>query len=101
MAKANKIDLLRSRQTHQRQVNDEVQAQRDKVHEAKLRAEWDRLPEAEREAILAAVKSQNPGLGRWRNMLEPLCLSVLETRLNETSAAGGQRLLFPDAEPAK
>ena len=28
-----------------------------------------RLPQAEREAILAAVKSQNPGLGRWKNML--------------------------------
>ena len=47
------------------------------------------------------MKSKNPGLGRWKNMLEPLCLSVLETRLNETSAAGGQRLLFPDTEPAK
>ena len=100
VAKVNKVDLLRSRQAHQRQVSDEVQAQRDKVHEAKLRAAWDRLPEAEREAILAAVKSQNPGLGRWKNMLEPLCLSVLETRLNETGAAGSQRLLFPDVEPA-
>ena len=60
-----------------------------------------RLPEAERETILAAVKSQNPGLGRWKNMLEPLCLSVLETRLNENSTASGQRLLFPDAELAK
>ena len=34
-------------------------------------------------------------------MLEPLCLSVLETRMNETSTETGQRLLFPDAEPAE
>ena len=85
----------------QRQVSDEVQAQRDKVREAKLRAAWERLPEAEREAVLAAVKAANPGLGRWKNMLEPLCLSVLETRMNEIRAEGGQRLLFPDVEPAK
>jgi len=84
-----------------RQVSDEVQAQRDKVREAKLRAAWERLPEAEREAILVAVKAKNPGLGRWKNMLEPLCLSVLETRMNETRADAGQRLLFPDAEPAE
>ena len=64
----------------QQQARDEVQAQRDKAREAKLRAAWEQLPEAEREAILAAVKSENPGLGRWKNMLEPLCLSVLETR---------------------
>lgn len=101
VAKAHKPDLLPSRQAQQQQVSEEVQAQRDKVHEAKLRAAWDQLPETEREAILAAVKSQNPGLGRWKNMLEPLCLSVLETRLNETSAASAQRLLFPDAELAK
>ena len=76
-------------------------SQRDKIREAKLRAAWDQLPETEREAILAAVKSQNPGLGRWKNMLEPLCLSELETRLNEASAHRGQQLLFPDAELAK
>ena len=85
----------------QQRQSEEIQAQRDKLHEAKLRAAWDRLPEAERDAILAAVKSQNPGLGRWKNMLEPLCLSVLETRLNENSITGGQRLLFPDTELAK
>ena len=96
----SKVDLLRSRQAQQ-QHSEETQAQRDKVHEAKLRAAWDKLPEAERETILAAVKSQNPGLGRWKNMLEPLCLSVLETRLNENSTTSGQRLLFPDAELAK
>jgi hypothetical protein len=81
-----------------RPVSDEVQAERDKVREAKLRAAWERLSEAEREAILVAVKAENPGLGRWKNMLEPLCLSVLETRMNQTKADAGQRLLFPDTE---
>jgi hypothetical protein len=84
----------------QRLANDEVQAQRDKVREAKLRVAWEQLPEAEREAILAAVKAANPELGRWKNMLEPLCLAVLETRMNDARAEAGQRLLFPDAEPA-
>ena len=76
-------------------ARDEVQAQRDKAREAELRAAWERLPEAEREAILAAVKAENPGLGRWKNMLEPLCLAALEARMNE-SAAGRNRLLFPE-----
>ena len=68
----------------QQQANEEVQAQRDKVREAKLRAAWEQLPEAERDAILVAVKVENPGLGRWKNMLEPLCLSELETRMKES-----------------
>ena len=66
-----------------------------KAREAELRAAWERLPEAEREAILAAVKAENPGLGRWKNMLEPLCLAALEARL-KASRAGRSRLLFPD-----
>jgi len=85
----------------QRQASDEVQAQRDKVREATLRAAWERLPETDRAAIVATVKVENPGLGRWKNMLEPLCLSELETRMSESSAETGQRLLFPDVELAK
>ena len=90
----------RSRQAQQRQ-SEEIQTQREKMHEAKLRAAWDRLPEAERDAILAVVKSQNPGLGRWKNMLEPLCLSALEAQLKENSITGSQRLLFPETELAE
>ena len=95
MAKVKKVDLLRSRKVQQLQLSDDIQSQRDKVHEAKLRAAWDRLPHAEREAILAAVKSQNPGLGRWKNMLEPLCLSELETRLNEPDLDSQPAVTFP------
>jgi Replication initiator protein A len=95
-----KTESQRSRHA-QRQVSDEVQARRDKVREARLRAAWEKLTEAQREIILASVKAENPGLGRWKNMLEPLCLSELETRMNESSPELGQQLLFPDVEPAE
>jgi hypothetical protein len=96
-AKRLKADVQRSLQA-QRQARDEAQAQRDKAREARLRTVWERLTEAEREAILAIVKAENPGLGRWKNMLEPLCLAVLETRMSEAGAGVGQRLLFPSSE---
>jgi len=92
-------DPQRSRHA-QRQANEEVQAQRDKVREARLRAAWEQLPETEQDAILVAVKVENPGLGRWKNMLEPLCLSELESRMKESGVESGQQLLFPEVEPA-
>ena len=70
------------------------EADRDKAREAELRAAWERLPEAEREAILAAVKAENPGLSRWRKMLEPLCFAALEARLKDPRRA--QPTLFPN-----
>ena len=79
----------------------EIRAEHDKAREARLRSAWEQLPEAEREAIQAVVKAANPGLGRWKNMLEPLCLAALEARLDAPTAEGGQRLLFPDAAPSK
>jgi hypothetical protein len=77
-----------------------VQAECARDREAELRAAWERLPAAERESILTLVKTQNPGLSRWKNMLEPLCLAVLETRLQHTKAtsASNQAMLF--AEPS-
>jgi hypothetical protein len=86
------------------------EARRDKAREERLHAAWERLPEAEREAIRAAVRADNPGIGRWKNMLEPLYLAALEARMNRAGIAlgadaasegGAQRLLFPDARPAK
>jgi hypothetical protein len=91
-----KTELLRS-QCVQQQARDEVQAQRDNAREAKLRTAWERLAESEREAILATVKAENPGLGRWKKMLEPLCLAVLEARLTAAGAEPSQKFLFPDA----
>jgi hypothetical protein len=92
-------DPQRSRHAQQQAI-EEVQAQHDKVREARLRAAWEQLPQAERDAILVAVKVENPGLGRWKNMLEPLYLSELETRMKESNIETGQRLLFPEVEPA-
>jgi Replication initiator protein A len=86
------------------------EAERDKAREERLRAAWNDLTETEREAIRAAVKAENPGIGRWKNMLEPLYLAALEARMNRAGAGhdngaapvgAGQRLLFPDARPAK
>jgi hypothetical protein len=84
--------------TKARQTRDEAQAQCDKAREAKLRAAWEQLPPADREAIFAIVKAENPGLSRWKNMLEPLCLTVLESRLHEIKVGSAQPLLFPGAE---
>jgi hypothetical protein len=95
----HKSDPQRARHALQ-QANEEVQAQRDKVRETKLRAAWAQLPQAERDAILVTVKEENPGLGRWKHMLEPLCLSALETRMKDSIADTGQRLLFPEVEVA-
>ncbi|AGA31607.1 replication initiator protein A [Singulisphaera acidiphila] len=72
-------------------------SERDQARETELRAAWDRLHDAERETILAEVKDENPGLGRWKKMLEPLCLVALEKRLGTTKAAQGT--LFPDGGP--
>jgi hypothetical protein len=82
----------------QRRVGDELRTRHHEAREARLRAAWQQLAEAEREAILALVKAENPGLGRWKNMLEPLCLAVLEARLSEAGTSKtGQQLLFADA----
>ena len=90
-------DLQGSRQSQQ-QANAAVQAQRDKIREARLRTAWEQLSQAERDAILVVVKDENPGLGRWKNMLEPLCLSILETRIKASGDEVSQQLLFPEVE---
>lgn len=69
-------------------------AERARAREAMLRERWERLPEAEREAIVAAVKAANPGIGRFKNMLEPLCLAALEKSLGGPA----QSRLFPDPD---
>jgi hypothetical protein len=99
---ADKAQRLAAAAEAQRRAIAEDQDRRDKDREAKLRAAWERLTEAQREEIRTAVKAENPGLGRWKNMLEPLCLTALEARMGDSSDGGtGQRLLFPDAVPAK
>jgi hypothetical protein len=81
----------------QRRASAKAEAEVAKAREAELRAKWEVLSEAERESITNLIKSENPGLRRWKTMLEPLCLAELERRL-----AGGpirepaQRTLFPE-----
>ena len=81
-----------------------AEAERHAIHEADLRARWDALDDDDRAEITAHVKAANPGLRRWKTMLEPLCLAELERRLIE----GGklpkrpkQGRLFPDAKAGK
>lgn len=66
------------------------EAEQARAREARLRTLWERLPEAERNAILTSVKAANPGLTRWIKMLEPLCLDTLEAHL----AKPAQQSLF-------
>jgi hypothetical protein len=74
-----------------RKAREETEAVKSK--EAELKARWEKLPESERESIRASVRADNPGLGRWKNMLEPLCLAALEARTSKPSAK--QKALFP------
>jgi len=69
-----------------------------KAREADLRARWEALPEADREAIRAAVQGENPGLGRWKNMLEPLCLAALDEGRTFTPPARQKGLFLTDAD---
>jgi hypothetical protein len=75
-----------------RKAKDE--ADRAKAREAMLRERWAGLTDAQREAIIAAVKAENPGIGRFKNMLEPLCLAALEKSLGGAAQKG----LFPDLD---
>jgi hypothetical protein len=68
--------------------------------EARLKAAWEALPADRRDAILAAVKAENPGLSRWKKMLEPLCLAALEAHLRDGDSAPVQPRLFPESDPA-
>jgi hypothetical protein len=64
----------------QEQAQEQAQAQQDRAREARLRAAWEQLTDAQRDAIRAQVKAENPGLGRWGNLIEPLCLAALEAQ---------------------
>ncbi|HMB04208.1 MAG TPA: replication initiator protein A [Isosphaeraceae bacterium] len=86
-----------ARRREQHRARDEVA--RSEARDAALRAAWERLPDAEREEILAVVKAENPGLSRWKRMLEPLCLAVLEARL-DAGPRPSQGVLFLEADAA-
>ena len=81
-------DAARSGRKKAREDQDQ-QKQRD----VDLRARWDRLTDAERDAIKQAVRAANPGLGRWKNMLEPLCLAAMDHPPGPPLPQ--QKILFP------
>jgi len=72
---------------------------RARARQAELRSRWDALAEPDRDAITAAIRAENPGLRRWKAMLEPLCLAELERRLADgwvPPPAPTQASLFPE-----
>jgi hypothetical protein len=95
-AKAEEAKKLAEEADRRAKKKAKDEADKLKAKETDLRTRWEKLPEAEREAIRAAVKADNPGLGRWKNMLEPLCLAALEAR--EARPQVKQKELFPGSE---
>jgi hypothetical protein len=61
-----------------RKAEEEAAVRAQAQREAALRRRWGALAAAQREAITSKVKAENPGLKRWKAMLEPLCLAELE-----------------------
>ena len=98
-AKTQAAEAVKTAEQAKRQEQQRARAEdeRARAREAELRADWERLPGSEREAILAAVKAENPGLSRWKTMLEPLCLAVLEARRNKPKGPA-QKTLFGEGE---
>ena len=93
VAKAEETKKHAEEADHKAKKKAREEAEKLKAKEAELRARWEKLPEAERESIRSAVKADNPGLGRWKNMLEPLCLAALEAR--DARPQVRQKGLFP------
>src|SRR5262249_25651825 len=93
-ARAQEAERAAEVEKRQEQKRTREESERSRTREAQLRDAWARPPDAEGEAILAAVKAENPGLSRWRKMLEPLCFAALEARLNAPRTA--QKTLFPE-----
>jgi hypothetical protein len=85
-AKATKDTQPTPEQTAAAKAQAEAQDQNAQAREAKLRAAWEQLTEAEREAIRAQVRAENPTLARWDNVIENLCLGALEAQ--DTAAVG-------------
>jgi hypothetical protein len=67
--------------------------------EAALKARWEALTDDQRAAITARVKAENPGLKRWKAMIEPLCLALLEQ--DPEAVPPPQPTLFPEENTEK
>jgi hypothetical protein len=84
-----------------------AEAAAEAEREARLRSRWETLPSSVRESIMAQVKAENPGLRRFKALLEPLYLAELGRRIEAgeiaTIATGSKRQpsLFPETKTAK
>ena len=87
-----------------RQRRERSEQAKARAQEAESRARWEALAEVDREAITATIRAENPGLRRWKTMLEPLCRAELDRRLASgwVPSAGPPRPvqapLFPDPD---
>ena len=71
--RARTHDPRRSRHVHDGRPMKRFRPSATRFGRPRLRAAWDRLPESgARGRSWLSVKAENPGLGRWKNMLEPL-----------------------------
>jgi hypothetical protein len=97
-ARAAEADRLRRAEARR-------EAEAVKNREANLRAQWDALLAADRDAITARVKAENPGLRRWKAMLEPLCLAELERQVatgeRKAPVIPAQKTLFDDVKAGR
>jgi hypothetical protein len=73
------------------QARQQEQARQEHDRLAGLRDAWERLADERRVAIRDRVKAENPGVARWGNVLESLCLAALEAQVDATAPADGQR----------
>ena len=94
-AKAEEAKKHAEEADHKAKKKAREEAEKLKAKEAELKARWEKLPEAERDEIRAAVKADNPGLGRWKNMLEPLCLAALEGLCAKKEGCSSRARSFP------
>ncbi len=61
-----------------KRAEEEAAARAAAAREAALKARWDALQPAQRDAIMAKMKAEHPELRRWKSMLMPFCLEELE-----------------------
>lgn len=93
---ANEHDRQQRRETHRReqmrlqhetQQRMEQQVAKRKQFEAKWRAEWNQLPESQRQAIRSRIIANSPWLARIPSLLESQCLQEIAKRFDHDAAA--------------
>lgn len=73
------------------------EAAQDEARTLERKARWDALPASDRERIVAGVKAENPGIGRFKTLLQSLCLEALD-RKPQGEPPADQGSLFKDLD---